>query len=139
MFQRAMSVPIGKNPSKDLVVSILKNSFQSMESLGDAVIRPFLQDVLQFRPLAQTLFNSGLQDPLTPLKIIPHVGVIAIADFVYHMINLLWFTFLSENIAPSLSAFVDGNPSMAPSDKFKYHRMIEQWKFGSGLDYNDHM
>lgn len=135
MFQRAMSVPINKNPSADLIVNILKNSFSCMNTLGDAAVRPFLQDVLQFQPLLKTLFLSGIKDPITPLKIIPHVGLKAMADFVYHMFFMWWFTWLHENIAPR--NFENMN-SQTPLERFKTMRQIEQWKFGSGLDFSDH-
>ena len=55
MFQRSMSVPLNRTPQDDLIVNLLANSFRSMNKLGDKVIKPFLQDVLQFYPLLKTL------------------------------------------------------------------------------------
>lgn len=89
MFQRAMSVPVGRNPDKRIVIGItllyelraevvliedifagtLSNSFSAMEKLGDETMRPFLQDVLQFGPLLRTLLLAAVQDPLTPFKV----------------------------------------------------------------------
>lgn len=135
MFQRAMSVPVGKDPSPDLVTGVLSNSFTSMTKLGDAVMRPFLQDVLQFGPLLRTLTVAAIQDPLTPFKIVPHVGVEAFMDFVYHFVNLATFTALSTYLGPLVS---DTAKSCPPSLQFRLKRLSEQWKFGSGLDYYDH-
>lgn len=137
MFQKSMSVPIGSKPDPKLIVSILSNSFSSMESLGDATIRPFLQDVIQFNPLFSTLFNSALQDILTPIKIIPHVGILAILDFVYHMFAMWYFTFLSHNISPFYTKKLN-DPMISNEEKFRIRCLINQWKFGSGLDYSDH-
>lgn len=40
-------------------------------------MKPFLQDVLQFAGLLRILTKAGVQDPLTPFKIVPHVGLLA--------------------------------------------------------------
>merc|ERR1711975_120112 len=89
-----MSCPIGTTPDQGLIVGILSNSFQSMEKLGDAVMKPFLQDVLQFVPLLRTLALAGAQDLLTPLKIVPHVGLAAMGDFFKHFFNMGLYTLL---------------------------------------------
>ena len=79
MFQRSMSVPVPRTnrAPPDQVVGTLQNSFSAMESLGEDVMRPFLQDVLQFGGLLRILAKAGAQDLLTPFKIVPHVGVLA--------------------------------------------------------------
>lgn len=55
MFQRAMSVRQGERPASDFVNTLLSNNFEAMEKMGDAVLKPFLQDVVQFGPLGATL------------------------------------------------------------------------------------
>eukprot|EP01035_Chromulina_nebulosa_P018149 gene18149-23803_t len=112
MFQRSMSVPINKNPSSNLIVSILSNSFYSMKSLA-------------------------LTDFFTPLKIIPHVGVFAIADFLYHLVAMFYYTWSYNNIGPIIKNQIDSNDKSI-SEKFKLKRLLDKWKFGSGLDYYDH-
>ena len=135
MFQRAMSVPVGKDPRPDLVTGVLANSFSSMTKLGDPVMRPFLQDVLQFMPLLRTLTVAAVQDPLTPFKIVPHVGIEAFLDFLYHFINLGVYTALATYAGPIISGVAKSAP---PPLRFRLQRLSEQWKFGSGLDYYDH-
>jgi lycopene cyclase CruP len=135
MFQRSMSVPITRNPSPTLIVSILANSFSAMNKLGDKIIRPFLQDVIQVGPLFQTLVSSAMIDFFTPLRIIPHVGLVAIGDFVYHMVMMAWFTWRYQQLASSSKA-VD---SIDPAEKYRRNRLLDQLKFGSGLDYEDHV
>ena len=135
MFQRAMSVPIGRNPKPDLVTGTLSNSFSAMESLGDETMRPFLQDVLMFKPLLRTLLLAGKQDLLTPFKIVPHVGIAAMVDFVRHFFNMGLYTFLATYVGP---AYLKVAEKMNARNRFLARRYVEEWKFGSGLDYYDH-
>lgn len=132
-----MSVPVGQTPNPGLVVGTLSNSFSAMEKLGDAVMRPFLQDVLQFIPLLRTLTLAAGQDLLTPLKIVPHVGLVAMGDFFYHFLALIYYTFLASFVGPIVGPIAESN-SMDAKFRFQIRRAIEKWKFGSGLDYYDH-
>lgn len=134
-FQRTMSVPIGENPRPDLIIGTLSNSFSSMETLGDAVMRPFLQDVLMFIPLIRTLTKAAFNDPLTPFKIIPHVGIAPFTDFLYHFFFLGLYTFLHHNVSPIL---LDIAPNLdSKKTSFFLKRTCEKWKYGAGLDYFD--
>jgi lycopene cyclase CruP len=137
MFQKSMSVPIGQNPNPKLIFGTLSNSFSAMEKLGDDIIRPFLQDVIMFFPLLKTLTLAAKQDLLTPLKIVPHVGVLAMGDFVYHMIALALYTFLANYISPILIIIADSG-ILDKKSTYQARRLVESWKFGSGLDYYDH-
>ena len=137
MFQKSMSVPIGQNPNSKLIFGTLSNSFSAMEKLGDDIIRPFLQDVIMFFPLLKTLTLAAKQDLLTPLKIVPHVGVLAMGDFVYHMIALALYTFLANYISPILIIIADSG-IIDKKSTYQARRLVESWKFGSGLDYYDH-
>ena len=100
-------------------------------------MRPFLQDVLMFRPLFLTLLKAQMQDSLTPFKILPHVGVASFLDFLYHFAMLGWYTFLARNIAPILLEWTESDILNARA-KFDLRRLAEGWKFGAGLDYYDH-
>lgn len=42
MFQRAMSVPVGRDPNPGLVGTLF-NSLSAMDTLGDVTMHPFLQ------------------------------------------------------------------------------------------------
>jgi len=144
MFQRAMSVSINRDAASindKIVLNTLSNSFSAMEKLGDATMRPFLQDVLMFGPLLRTLLLAAKQDPLTPLKIIPHVGIIAMVDFIKHFITLGIYTFLSVYISESLLTIVNNNNVVSglisKQTKYRVKRATDAWKFGSGLDYYD--
>ena len=140
MFQRAMSVPVGgRQPAPDEVVRTLTNSFSAMEKLGNATMLPFLQDVLQFGPLLRTLLVAGIQDPLTPFRIIPHVGVGPFLDFVRHFFMTGVYTVLYRvNGARALRRAASLENDLTPRQRFQLRRRVDAWKFGSGLDYDDH-
>ena len=93
--------------------------------------------MIQFVPLLRTLVLAAKQDPLTPFKIVPHVGLFAILDFLYHMTALGFYTFLSAFVAPIVVDSIV--PVLSdPAMIFRVRRQVEAWKFGSGLDYYDH-
>lgn len=138
MFQRAMSVKVGYEPSSDKeITSTLSNSFAAMKSLGEATYRPFLQDVLQFVPLLKTLSVAFIKDPLTPIRIIPHVGLVAMLDFFKHFFLLGVHTLIAKALGDVVREITD-DPSAGPKGKYYLRRLYEAVKFGSGLDYYDH-
>ena len=51
-------------PSDGFVNRLLRTNFDAMNDLGDEVLRPFLQDVVQFKGLARTLLQATARDPL---------------------------------------------------------------------------
>jgi hypothetical protein len=55
LFQRAMSARPQIDVSPTFINELLFANFESMQKLGDSVLRPFLQDVIQFGPLVKTL------------------------------------------------------------------------------------
>ncbi|RVW38894.1 hypothetical protein CK203_073659 [Vitis vinifera] len=63
LFQRAMSAKQQYDVSPDFISELLYVNFQSMQRLGDPVLRPFLQDVIQFGPLVKTLGLVMLSKP----------------------------------------------------------------------------
>ena len=134
-----------------------------MERLGDPIMRPFLQDVLQFVPLLRTLTLAAGQDLLTPfkvyyfssgdcsckhlvknqstlyhihLKVIPQVGLTAMGDFFFHFVALGWYTLLASTLATPLQTVA---PLLPRRIAYMARRVAEEWKFGSGLDYYDHV
>ena len=98
-------------------------------------MRPFLQDVLQFVPLLQTLTLAAGQDLFTPFKVVPQVGLVAMADFFYHFSALAIYTLLAVIVAEPVKQIATFLPRKY---QFRAKRLAEGWKFGSGLDYYDH-
>ncbi|KAK9803372.1 hypothetical protein WJX72_000257 [[Myrmecia] bisecta] len=131
MLQRAMSVRPGQAPDPDFINSLLAQNFAAMQSRGDAVLRPFLQDVLQFGPLTATLFGQVVSDPLFIPQIFKHVGVLPLLDWSRHYAALGAYTVL-HGAAPAFKALAGKLP---PKQRYRLRRQLDAWEFGSGLDY----
>ena len=102
-----------------------------MQQLGDPVLKPFLQDVVQFVPLFQTLIKTGIRHPGVVLKILPQVGVLTLMDWMRHAINLACYSALYP-LGQKLEPWVK---TLSPTQAYYWHRQIQAWKYGSGGDY----
>ena len=131
MFQRAMSVGIDQQLAPNQINELLTGVFQSMAHLGDNVIRPFLQDVVQFSGLSKTLFFTSLTQPRVVIPVIPQVGLTTLLDWMVHYINLGVYSGLyplGERLREPLKA-------LPPQAQYYYHRWLDAWHYGSGGDY----
>ncbi|XP_025820282.1 uncharacterized protein LOC112896507 isoform X2 [Panicum hallii] len=131
LFQRAMSVRPHVNVSPTFINELLFANFQSMQ-LGDSVLRPFLQDVIQFGPLVKTLGLVMLTRPQILPSIFKQVGLGVILEWSGHFLMLGYYTFLSTFIDPVMRSWVE---SLPPRDKYQWKRYLEAWRYGAGLDY----
>lgn len=131
LFQRAMSVGIDQQLSPNQINQLLTGVFQSMEQLGDDVLRPFLQDVVQFSGLSKTLLVTSLTKPGLVLPVIPQVGLTTLLDWLVHYINLGIYTGLY-----SLGQLISGSiKTLPPIPQYYCRRWIESWRYGSGSDH----
>jgi lycopene cyclase CruP len=130
MFQRAMSVGIHQQVHPDCINNLLSAVFQSMEHLGDDVLRPFLQDVVQFPALSRTLFQTSISHPLAVIPIVPHVGIITLLDWLINYINLGAYTGL-DSIAKSFTPLLSKLP---PAQQYRYQQRLQAYQYGSGKD-----
>ncbi|KAL6598599.1 hypothetical protein ACP70R_046298 [Stipagrostis hirtigluma subsp. patula] len=103
LFQRAMSIRPRVNVSPTFVNELLFANFQSMQKLGDSVLRPFLQDVIQFGPLVKTLGLVMVTRPQILPSIFKQVGLGVILEWSGHFLMLGYYTFLSTYMEPVLS------------------------------------
>ena len=131
LFQRSMSVGVNQKVEAHQINQLLAGVFQVMEQLGEPVLKPFLQDVVQFPALAQTLFVTSLKQPGLVIKIIPQVGVENLLDWMRHYFNLGIYSLLY----PVVGKMEGLMAKMSEEQRYYYHRWIEQWKYGSGGDY----
>ncbi|XP_078439732.1 lycopene beta/epsilon cyclase protein [Wolffia australiana] len=131
LFQRAMSAK-HINASATFINDLLHANFVSMQKLGDPVIRPFLQDVIQFGPLTKTLGLVMLTQPWIIPLIFSQVGVGVILDWTGHFFMLGLYTFMSKVLDPAIRPLIEDLP---PKQRFVWRRQLEAWKYGSGLDY----
>jgi lycopene cyclase CruP len=103
-----------------------------MQQLGTPVLKPFLQDIVQFLALTQTLLKTGLSHPAIVAKIIPQVGLISLLDWMVHYGNLGVYTTLFW-LSPMLEIWIKNQPN---EQQYYWHRLIDAWKYGSGGDYS---
>ncbi|KAK7300378.1 hypothetical protein RJT34_11222 [Clitoria ternatea] len=132
LFQRAMSAKQQSNVPADFINELLYTNFNCMQRLGDPVLRPFLQDVVQFWPLSKTLGLVMLTRPQILPSIFKQVGVPVLLDWSRHFLMLGYYTFLSTFADPIVRPFLNTLP---PKTSFQWKRHLETWKYGAGLDY----
>jgi flavin-dependent dehydrogenase len=88
MFQKAMSVPVGKKPNLEFVNRLLSTNFEVMDEMGQRTIKPFLQDVVRFDGLVGSLAKSFVKDPAFMPEIIATVGLPVLLDWMGHLGNV---------------------------------------------------
>ena len=131
LFQRAMSVDINQQLPPNQINQLLTGVFQAMEQLGDDVLRPFLQDVVQFPGLSKTLLLTSLTKPGLVMPVIPQVGLTTLLDCIVHYINLGVYTGLYSLGQPISSRA----KTLPPLPQYYCRRWLEAWRYGSGSDY----
>jgi 2-polyprenyl-6-methoxyphenol hydroxylase-like FAD-dependent oxidoreductase len=132
LFQRAMSAPRGTAPDPQFVNTLLSTNFGVMNRLGDAVLRPFLQDVPQFGALGATLWGMMSSNPKLIPPILLHCGPGPVLDWLRHYIAMGLYTLLWRLAAPLAPALHDGRGGRA---RYFLARALDAWQYGSGLDY----
>jgi lycopene cyclase CruP len=131
LFQQAMSVGINQQLSPNQINQLLTGVFQAMEQLGDDVLHPFLQDVVQFSGLSKTLLLTSLTKPRLVLPVIPQVGLTTLLDWTVHYINLGIYSGLSP-----LGQLMSGSlKTLPPIPQYYCRRWLEAWHYGAGGDY----
>lgn len=131
LFQKSMSVAINQQIDRDRINYLLNVTFTAMEKLGDRVLYPFLQDVVQFVPLAQTMLAMSVADPVLVLKIMQQVGIPTLLDWMKHYFGLGAYSFfnqISQQVEPAI-----GN--LLPEQQYQWQRQLDAWHYGSGGDY----
>lgn len=131
MLQRAMSVRPGQKPQPSFINKLLTANFAAMEARGDAVMRPFLQDVIKFGPMGQALLGQMRLDPASMPAVMRHVGLLALLDWMRHFFTLGLYD-LSYRVLRPLRRRAE---AMAPARKFKLNRFLDALEYGSGNDY----
>lgn len=132
LFQRAMSAKKQSNVPPDFINELLFANFISMQKLGDPVLRPFLQDVIQFGPLVKTLGLVMLTRPQIIPLIFKQVGIPVLLDWFGHFTMLGYYTFLSTFLDPAIRPLIGSFPAKM---RYEWKRRLEAWQYGAGLDY----
>ncbi|MDB9312991.1 FAD-binding oxidoreductase [Spirulina sp. CS-785/01] len=129
LFQRTMSVGLEQDIDPQQINELLSGVFRVMDELGDEVLRPFLQDVVQFSGLSKTL---PLVNPKLVLPIIPQVGIPLLADWLKHYVTLGLYSSLYP-VGRGLEGWIN---RLSPQQQYYLHRWLDAWEYGSGKDYD---
>ncbi len=130
LFQKSMSVGVNQKLSPNKINEVLSTIFADMEALGDDVLRPFLQDVVQFPALAKTMLRTSTRHPLLVASILPQVGVGSVASWMRHFISLGGY-----NAWNAAEESVERSPKKSAKKQYAANRWREALKYGSGGDY----
>lgn len=128
LFQQTMSVEVGKQVNPEQINNLMSGVFAVMDRLGDDVLKPFLQDVIQFAPLFKTL---PLVNPKLVLPLLPQIGINSLVNWSRHYFNLALYGGL-YSVAKLAQPIVK---NLSPTQQYYYHRWLDAWKYGSGGDY----
>ncbi len=129
LFQKTMSVGIAQKAEPNQINNLMSGVFQVMDKLGDDVLKPFLQDVIQFGALSKTL---PLVNPKLVLPLLPQVGLPLLIDWLINYVNLGVYSGLyplGKSLQPKLK-------NLSNRQQYYYHRWLDAWKYGSGNDYD---
>jgi len=133
LFQKAMSVPVGKSVADpDIINKVLTSNFKTMEKLGNGVMMPFLQDVIQASGLFATIAGMSVFDPLLVPPLLVWVGPLPVVTWTYHFALLVAYSAAFQAGRVLLPLVED---KLDPAERFRWRRRLEAFKFGSGGDY----
>ena len=132
LFQKAMSVGINQKINSNQINQLLSVVFKRMEKLGESVLKPFLQDIVQFSALTKSLLTVGIIHPKLVIQIFPQVGLGALVHWMIHYINLGVYSVLFK-LSSVLEPWLNKLPDIP---KYYWHRWVDAWKYGSGGDYH---
>lgn len=133
LFQRAMSVGINQSIDPNQINHLLTTVFEQMAQLGDPVLKPFLQDVVQFPALLQTLAKTSIAHPGLVMKILPQVGLPTLIDWMIHYTRLAGYSALyplGRSLAPWFK-------TLSPIQQYYCVRWLQALEYGSGSDYSE--
>ncbi len=131
LFQKSMRAPIEQAGDPNFINTLLSIVFETMENLGDPVLKPFLQDVVQFAPLSQALIQVSLRHPHMTPKILKNLGPIALAQWLPHYFSLGLYNELNR-LQPWLKQW---SRNLSPNQQYIWNRRFDRWAYGSGHDH----
>lgn len=130
LFQKTMSVEVEQKVDLNQINNLMNGVFSVMEKLGDDVMKPFLQDVIQFAPLAKTL---PLVNPKLVLPLLPQIGITPLLSWSWEYFNLALYSGLYP--LGKVAQPIFNNNNLSSKQQYYYNRYLDAWKYGSGGDY----
>ncbi len=131
LFQRAMSVGIHQRIPPDQINQLLSGVFDQMQQLGDPVLKPFLQDVVQFPALLQTMLRVSVAQPALVARVIPQVGLPLLVEWLFHFLTLAAYSGLYP-----VGQFLQPRLNLSAAQRYRFDRWLAAWQYGSGQDYH---
>ena len=131
LFQESMRVGMNQHLPPEHINRLLGTIFGDMAALGEATLKPFLRDVVQFPALAKTLLSTSVKHPALVAQILPQVGVGAIARWLPHYGALAGYTALQ----PLFKAASPLTAALSAEQQYRYHRWLDALQYGTGSDY----
>jgi lycopene cyclase CruP len=132
LFQKSMSVGMDQQVEPDRINQLLSTTFVAMQKLGDPVLRPFLQDIVQFPALSQTMLAMAVADPVLVMNIVRQVGIGTLIDWAGHYANLGGYSLLHQ-LSQTLPDF---GQQLPPQQQYRWRCWRNAWRFGTGGDYS---
>merc|ERR1712194_386567 len=126
MFQKAMSIRKNQSTDPKFINRLLATNFEVMDSMGQSTITPFLQDVITIEGLVGSLAKSFVQDPTFMPKIVQHVGIPTLVDWLGHVTMMTWYTALHRFASPIVKPFLKNSNNV--KFKFRLKRSMEAWE-----------
>ena len=127
LFQKTMSVGVNQTADPNQINHLMSSVFLSMEQLGEEILKPFLQDVIQFSSLSKTLSSVP---PQAVFPLIPQIGLYPLIDWLKHYISLGVYSqmyLLAKDISDNKIFW---------EDQYTWQRRLESWQYGAGYDYH---
>jgi lycopene cyclase CruP len=135
LFQQAMSVGLDQTLDPDQINRTLATIFSDMASLGDGVMKPFLQDVVQFPALAKTLFTTMVRHPGLVLGILPQVGPGNLVSWLGHYLALAGYSAVNYGAASPLGQRLESFSQPSAATTYRVNRWRDALRYGTGGDY----
>jgi len=110
----------------------MRTNYDNMRDLGDGVLRPFNQDVVQPRGLLAVLALATVRDPLNIPVLLFYIGPRELADWLAHVAAMLVYDALHNFAGPPARAASRALPGRRG---FALRRAADAWEYGAGMDY----
>ena len=142
LFQRCMSVQVGSSSSpfsssKTFINDLMRINFGVMQNLGDDVLKPFLQDVIRFKPLTRTLLSMTKNNIAFVPSILLQAGVEPIADWFRHFVAFRCVRLPRTDGRRARDDVGEEYKRAFPRSKFFLRRYLEAIEYGAGNDSVD--
>jgi lycopene cyclase CruP len=133
LFQQAMVVspsPRDRAGNPDRINQLLGTVFAEMNRGGDRVLRPFLQDAVQFGALTETLARITVTHPALTATLLPQLGPVALARWLPHYGALATYSAIAQ-LTPLFRAIAAPLP-LSPAQNYHLAQQFANWRYGAG-------